>query len=114
MTSLGLGDWRLGVLGFSVWTLIAHVVAVRKVGQLSRETIMFPEGGVARDNLPCWPGRRLGDGSMGSPARDQAPSQALGTRPSSVGLELSWDGPWERVQSGGHAGEAWTVTPGDT
>lgn len=90
------------------------MVTVRKVGQLLRETVTFPEGGVAQDNLPCWPRRRLGDGSVGSPARVQAPSQALGTRPPAVGLELPWDGPWERVQSEGHAGEAWTVTLGDT
>ena len=114
MTSLGLGGWRLGVLRVSVWTAIAHVVVVHQGGQLSRETITFPECGVAQDHLPCWPGRRPGDGPVGSPARGQAPSQALGTRPSAVGLELPWDGPWERVQSQGHAGEAWTVTLGDT
>lgn len=90
---LGLRAWRLGVLWFFGRSLHTWPSGTRWT---------FPEGGMAQDNLPCWPGRRPGVGPVGSPARGQIPGQALGTRPSAAlagaasGFGM-WEGPAVRI-----------------
>ena len=107
MTPSGLRAWRLAVLrsygSSSGWSLHTWPSGTRRT---------FPGGGVARTTFPAGQGGHWGMVQWGPQPGARPQSQALGTRPPTVGAGVAsgfgtWESPVARIHCGRLDGHSW-------